>query len=136
MKLMRGQAGIEYMALFALVAIVLLAASYYFYSSFQAQSRVFQARIAVDKIASAADAVASQGQGSTKQVTVYFPSGLINATTRGREVFLVVAGLDGRTTDVYSVTLANLSFYQFPLGESRYVFNVTFNSSGNVSISG
>jgi len=135
-KTPRGQAGVEYMALFAFVAVVLLAASYYFYSGFQMQSRVFQARIAVDKIANAADAVASQGQGSAKQVSVYFPSGLINATTRGREVLLTVAGPDGRPTDVYSVTLANLSLYQFPLAENRYLFNVTFSSNGNVSISG
>ncbi len=132
----KGQAGVEYMALFTVVVFVLLVVSYYFYSNFQAQSRGYQARVAVDKIADAVDVVAAQGVGSTKTVNVYFPSGLINATSRGREVLLVVPGSDGRFVDVYAVTLANLSFYQFPLSEGRYTFNVTLSPNGNVSISG
>ena len=132
----KAQASLEYMALFALMSVVLLTASYYLYSNFQVQSRAFQARIAVDQIASAADAVASQGIGSSKQVSAYFPSGLINATGRGREILLVIPGSDGRPNDVYAFTLANLSAYQFPLVEGRHTFNVAFNANGNVSISG
>ncbi len=132
----KAQASVEYITLFALVSVVLLIASYYLYSNFQVQSRAFQARIAVDRIASAADAVASQGVGSSKQVSAYFPSGIINATARGREVLLVIPGPDGRPNDVYAFTLANLSVYQFPLGEGRYTFNVAFNANGNISISG
>ncbi len=131
----RAQSGFEFMVLFAVLAFALLAVSYYFYNNFQTQSRVFQARVAVDKLAQAGDAVAAQGVGSTKTVAVYFPSGLINARALSRAVVLTVAGSDGAPTDVVAVMLANVTPVQFPLAENRYTFTVTFNSTGNVSMS-
>ncbi len=132
----KAQSGFEFMVLFAMLAFALLVVSYYFYNNFQAQSRTFQARIAVDRIAQAADVVTAQGVGSTKVVSVYFPSGLINARALSRAVVLTVAGVDGAPNDVVAITLANVTPVQLPLRENRYAFTVTFNSTGNVSIGG
>ena len=132
----KAQAGVEYMALFAVVSLALLVVSYFFYTGFQIQSRTTQARIAVDRIANAVDSVAAQGQGSSKVVNVYFPPGILNATVMSREVRILIASSNGQANDVFQVTLANVSFVQLPLTEGNKYLTVTFNATGNVSIMG
>ena len=129
----RAQAGLEYLVLFGLVLSSLLFIAYSFYSDFQLRSREFQAKVAVDRLASAADAVTAQGPGSTTRVLAYFPPGIANATAGGREITLSVLSTGGRKVDVFQVTLANLTFSQLPLVETRYSFLVSYDS-GNVTI--
>lgn len=132
---MKGQAGVEFLTLFALVAFVLLLVSAFFYADFQTRARTSQAAIAADKLASAVDAVAAQGPGSSKTVIVYFPSGVINATASGREVLIVVASVQGMPNEISRYTLANISRVNLPKVENRYLFTVIFNNNGTVSIS-
>ena len=83
---MRAQSGVEYLALFGVVAVITLVVSYYFYGNFQVQAQSYQASTAVERLANSIDSVAAQGAGSSAVVTVYFPPGLLNATASGREV--------------------------------------------------
>ncbi len=130
----KGQIGLEYMVLFGSILFAVLGIAYFFYGDFQVQNREFQARVAADKLVNAADAVASQGVGSTKRVIVFFPDGLANATAGGREVFLRVYAKGGLTSDVARVSIANITRVNLPIISSRYSFLVSFNTSGNVSI--
>lgn len=133
---MKGQAGIEYLVLFGVISFVLLIVAAFFYVNFQTQSRAYQARIAVDTLANAVDSVAAQGPGSNRLVNVYFPSGIISASTAGREVLIVVASADGRPNDVYAVAIANMSTNQLPLTEGNKQFSLVLNSNATVLISG
>lgn len=135
MMVKRGQAGTEFLMLFAVLSAALLVVSYLFYANFQVQSASFQARIAVDRIADAVNAVAAQGAGSNKSISVYLPPRIVNLTARGREVAMTISGSNGVPSDVFQTTLTNLTFYQFPLSEGKYLFYVWLNANGNVSIS-
>ncbi|MFH1247076.1 MAG: hypothetical protein V1644_01725 [Candidatus Micrarchaeota archaeon] len=135
-KSTKGQAGVEYLSLFAIILFALLFVVYFFYGNFQTQARATQARIAVDRIASAMDSVTAQGPGSSKVISVYFPGGILNATANGREVGMAVASWEGKPNDIYQVVKRNVTFVQLPLTEGTKYFTIMFNANGNVSISG
>jgi hypothetical protein len=70
----KAQVGIEYLALLAIVLIVILPIAYYAYLNIIVNGDVAQAQTAVSRIVDAANFVSAQGPGATTQVQIILPN--------------------------------------------------------------
>ena len=108
---MRAQAAVEYLAIVA-ISLAILVPLWIYVSSSNENVRqdltVAYARQVVYKLKDAADVVFVQGAPAQLSVDVSVPSGITYASASGREILLRVDS-GGGTTDVYSVTLGNVT---------------------------
>lgn len=70
----KAQVGIEYLALLAIVLIVILPIAYYAYLNITVSGDTAQAQVAVSRIVDAANFVSSEGPGATTQVQITLPN--------------------------------------------------------------
>ena len=134
--MMRAQVGLEYAAIIVFALVLLIPAALYVYQGALVQASLNSAELAVKKLAAAADAVKAGSPGARLQVEVYIPPGVNSSQAGGMEVQLKVYGNRGELDEVYRVTAANLTQSALPSIEGVYVFTVTHELNGNVSITG
>ncbi len=73
----KGQTSFEYMAIVAIVLVLLVPISAYVYQQSETSNRAKQAEIAVNSIAAAADALYSQGESAKTTLNVNLPAGYL-----------------------------------------------------------
>ncbi len=133
---MRGQAAFEYMTVFLLFLLALLPVVYFAFDQFRINSRIYEARTAVNTLTRTADKIYAQGPGSQAKVSLYLPGGINSEKTYigGKEVNLNVFISSNRGVDVYSTSDAMLSG-SLPSKPGRYPFTVKCRDDGVVEIS-
>ena len=108
---MRAQAAVEYLSIIALSLAALLPLWYFVSTSTDSVKqdlRVGTARQAVFKLRDAADLAYAQGSPSEFLVEVNVPGSISSAYLSGNEIVLRLE-VRGGTTDIFSVTTANLT---------------------------
>ncbi len=108
---MRAQSALEYLILLG-ISLAVLVPLWLYVSSQVGTTRqdlqVTYARLAVDKIADAADLVYVQGPPSQISVVVTLPDNIISTRVDSKEILLQLS-TPGGASDVYAVTLGNVS---------------------------
>jgi len=131
--LLKGQAGLEYIAILLLLLLALIPIVYFGYQDVNAKNSLAQANAAAQQIVFAADQVRMQGEGSRMIVRVTVPQNVESTKVGNNEIILRVRGLGGGLTNIYGIASANLTG-SFPNATGIYLINVTMQSNGNVSI--
>lgn len=106
---MKGQSGIEYLMLVGVLIVLVLPFAYIIYGDTQTKNNVEISKLAVSKIAKAANLVYAQGPGARTTIKVYLPAGVLNITTLDREVRMNMTSAGGQTTLLFEPTYANLT---------------------------
>lgn len=130
--MLRGQSAIEYMVMYGLSLIILVAVWSYVGSAnsdFKADLKAGFAKQTVTKIADAANAVLTQGPPAKIYVDINTPEGVVyaypdpSASCNVSEVLLRISAQQGQSTDVAAPLIANvsgdLSFLQNNPGPKR-----------------
>ncbi len=108
---MRGQVALEYLVVLGLSLAIVLPLWLYVNNQFNTTRQELQftyARLAVDKLADAADLVFVQGAPSQLQVQLTIPDNVVSASASGKEIQFKLSTANG-LTDVYAVTLGTVS---------------------------
>ncbi|VVB68298.1 Uncharacterised protein [Candidatus Norongarragalina meridionalis] len=109
---MRAQAAVEYLSIVA-ISLAALLPLWYFVStstdSVKQDLRVGSARQAVFKLRDAADLAYAQGVPAEFLVEVNVPDGISSASLYANEIVLQISMGSRGTTDVFSVSIANLT---------------------------
>ena len=129
----KGQAGLEYAMLLAVVLAALGILLYFTYQQTQFDNAVSQAQVTVTKIVDAVDLVYAQGQGARTQIRVYFPPNINYAAVQGKEVLINMFVLGGGTTDVYKVAEGSVAG-SLPQTEGVYYLDVYVDETGTANI--
>src|SRR3989344_8656508 len=91
----KAQASIEYVTVIALLLLALGPILYFGYRDLVTKNSVAQASAVVKQIASTADQVRAQGQGSRLVIQIRMPENVESASDSGREVMLKVRTAGG-----------------------------------------
>jgi uncharacterized protein (UPF0333 family) len=107
---MRGQAAIEYFVIIGIVIVAITIVAGLAWQQNETSTRVQQANIAANKIASAANSLYAQGPGARASITVVMPSGYSSSRSSVQDnvITLSVFTPDGYM-DVIVLTKANIS---------------------------
>ncbi|MEM4389358.1 MAG: hypothetical protein QXG98_01710 [Candidatus Micrarchaeia archaeon] len=132
----RAQAGMEYVLIVAAFLIVLIPVTYLAFQTTTTSTRMATARIAVESVVGAADALFAQSPGARTQVVIVLPDGVNAARTyiNGREVNVNVLLPGGGTADVFALAKGNLTG-TMPTQPGKHLLTLTFLPSGTVNVS-
>jgi uncharacterized protein (UPF0333 family) len=122
---MKGQSAFEYMLILLIVLGFLIPLWLYVNNMHTETSSEFSmsyARSAVDRLASTADLIYSQGPTARVKVSIYIPDGVEGFNITNHTVDLVVRNRDG-TVDVFATSRARLNG-TIPISRGNYLMIV------------
>jgi uncharacterized protein (UPF0333 family) len=126
---MKGQSAIEYLMLVGVLIVLVLPFAYIIYGDTQVKNNVEISKLAVSKIAKAANLVYAQGPGARTTIRVYLPNGVINITTLNQEVRMNMTATGGQTTLLFEPTYANLTNSQISSFSGIKAIQVEYNET-------
>ena len=123
----RGQYATEYLLVFAFSIVILVPGLIFLTNNYNGIKYTYdthQAYKAAQKISTTATEVYYSGSGSMTTVLVSLPSTVIDSSVQGKEVSFKIAGLEGSTTDIVTVSKINITG-ELPKSGGLHSINIT-----------